>query len=92
MIGLIISVTGIIVMLGNRNFTAAALCVIALCVASLCDEGSARRWFLGTAVLVAAIIALFQVSFWIGVVVVFVCALSALTADSSPPEHRIRNF
>ena len=84
MLGWVFRVIGILGLALTGSLTAAAVCAIALIVASQLEEDSFWRWIIGAATIVVGIVILFSFSFFLGVLALVVCVLSALTPNPVP--------
>ena len=84
MLGWVFRVIGILGLALTGSLTAAAVCAIALVVASQLEEDSFWRWVIGAATIVVGILILFLFNFFLGALALVVCALSALAPQSVP--------
>ncbi|MEY2665704.1 MAG: hypothetical protein RLZZ480_809 [Candidatus Parcubacteria bacterium] len=84
MIGWVFRTIGIIGLLVSGNFLAAAVCVIALIVASTLEEDGFWRGVISIITILIGIFFLFKVTFFLGIIATIVAIIAALTPHPVP--------
>ena len=84
MLGWVFRVIGIFGLALTGSLTAAAVCVVSLIVASQLEKDNFWRWIIGAATIVVGIVVLFSFNFFLGVMALVACALSALIPKPAP--------